>query len=114
MKPMSNRLSPKTIRDDKQTRFDVHAPTGQVLKFIVTRMDKGEDRVYFLAHLASGESGSRPFHYVGMLNGWSGEVALTHQSTYPETDTVVKVARRALAALYGRQALPKGFKVERH
>ena len=75
-------LTPKAIRDDNQTRFDVFNPTGQVKKFMINRMVKGDETLWFVAHLSEGKE--RPFEYIGMLNGWNGDLAITHKSTYED------------------------------
>lgn len=100
--------TPTEIRKLKSVRFEVRNPKGGAMKFIVSRSEPNEkhpEPAFFLASLDGG------FQYVGQINPADGRLVLTGSSRFNEADPLVKVARFALAVMFGSKELPAGFEI---
>lgn len=113
---MSDRLpapTPTEIRERKSTRFEVHNPAGEVLKFIVARSEPTEQypgpHRFFVNQLVRGQNFRDG--YVGQMDPEDGRLILTNGSRFDEGSLIFKVCSVALEAIFGRVELPKGFTV---
>ena len=90
--------------------FTVSNPQGVRYTFRV-KLPK-EPRGEFFASVLFGSNNETDYVYVGMVDGRTGALRTTRGSKVAASDTRTKVLAFALRVIYGRQALPAGYRIE--